>query len=66
MATALLAGVVAKLIVTPPGALAAVPLALRIGALAAAIAVILLDRRRILLAVLVGEAVLIGGGLLLL
>ncbi len=66
VATALLAGVVAKLIVTPPGALAAVPLALRIGALAAAIAVILLDRRRILLAVLVGEAVLIGGGLLLL
>lgn len=63
VATALLAGVVAKLIVMAPGALAAVPLALRIAALAAAVAVVLATRR-ILLAIVAGEAVLIGGALL--
>lgn len=61
VATSLLAGVVAKLILVPPGALAAVPLSVRLGALAAAATVVLIDRRRVLLAVLVGEAVLISG-----
>lgn len=61
VATALLAGIVAKLIVTPPGALAAVPLALRVTALAVTLGVMLFDRRRVLLAVLAGEATLIGG-----
>lgn len=65
VATALLAGVVAKLIVTPPGALATLPLALRIGALTVAVAIVLANRRWIMLAVVMGEAVLIGGGLLL-
>ncbi|KRE13494.1 hypothetical protein ASE63_18680 [Bosea sp. Root381] len=61
VATALLAGIVAKLIVAPPGALAAVPLFIRVAALAATLAVMLVDRRRLLFAVLAGEAVLIGG-----
>ncbi|MFC5508413.1 MULTISPECIES: AzlD domain-containing protein [Hyphomicrobiales] len=66
VATALLAGIVAKLIVAPPGALAAVPLALRVGALSVTLAIMLFDRRRVLLAVLAGEATLIGGAYVLL
>ena len=65
VATALLAGVVAKLIVAPPGALAAIPMALRVGSLAVTLAIMAYDRRRVMLAVLAGEATLIGGGLLL-
>ena len=61
VATALLAGIVAKLMVSPPGALAAAPALVRVAALAAARVVMLLDRRRMMLAVLVGEAILIGG-----
>jgi hypothetical protein len=61
VATALLAGIVAKLIVAPPGALAAVPLPLRVAALTVTLAIMLFDRRRVLLAVLAGEATLIGG-----
>lgn len=65
VATALLAGVVAKLIIVPPGALAAAPLGLRIGALTVALAIMLFDRRRVMLAVLMGEATLIAGAWLL-
>jgi Branched-chain amino acid transport protein (AzlD) len=63
VATALLAGVVAKLVITPSGALATLPLLLRLGALAAGLGVMALNRRRILTAVVIGEGVLIGGGL---
>ena len=66
VATALLAGIVAKLIIAPPGALAAVPLLIRIAALATTLAIMTFDRRRIALAVLSGEAVLIAGSLLVL
>lgn len=65
VATALLAGVVAKLIIVSPGALAAVPLGLRVGALATTLAIMSFDRRRVLWAVVAGEAVLIGGAWLL-
>lgn len=65
VATALLAGVVAKLILSPPGALAALPLALRVGALAVTLAIVVFDRRKVMLAVVSGEAVLIGCGWLL-
>jgi branched-subunit amino acid transport protein len=65
VATALLAGVVAKLIIAPPGALAALPLGLRIGALAVTLAIMIFDRRKVLWAVLAGEVVLVGGGWLL-
>ena len=61
VATALLAGIVAKLIVAPPGVLAAAPGWVRVAALAAAAAVMLFDKRRMMLAVLAGETVLIGG-----
>jgi len=61
VATALLAGVVAKLVLAAPGALAAVPFAVRLAALGLAVAVVAYDRRKVMLAVLVGEAVLIGG-----
>lgn len=61
VATALLAGVVAKLVLAAPGALAAVPLPVRLAALAVAVAVVLARRQRVMLAVILGEAVLIGG-----
>ena len=61
VATALLAGIVAKLIVSPPGVLAAAPGWVRVAALAAAAAVMLFDKRRMMLAVLAGETVLIVG-----
>ncbi|KRE13219.1 hypothetical protein ASE66_22500 [Bosea sp. Root483D1] len=61
VAMALLAGVVAKLVLAAPGALAAVPLTVRLAALAVAVAVVLAFRRKVMLAVLAGEAVLIGG-----
>lgn len=61
VATALLAGIVAKLIVAPPGALAAVPLALRVTALGVTLGIMLFDRRRVMLAVLAGEATLVAG-----
>ncbi len=61
VATALLAGIVAKLIVAPPGVLAAAPGWVRVAALVAAAAVMLVDKRRMMLAVLAGETVLIGG-----
>ncbi|MCU4180344.1 AzlD domain-containing protein [Bosea sp. BH3] len=61
VATALLAGIVAKLIVSPPGVLAAAPLLVRVAAIAAAATVMALTRRRMMLAVVTGEVVLVGG-----
>lgn len=60
VATALLAGIVAKLIVSPPGALAAAPLFVRIAGVAISAGVTALTRR-MMLAVVAGEVVLIGG-----
>ena len=60
VATALLAGVVAKLILNPPGVLAQLPLWLRIAALTVTVAIVAYDRRRVMQAVLSGEALLIG------
>jgi Branched-chain amino acid transport protein (AzlD) len=61
IATALLAGVVTKIILFPPGGLADVPLALRLLAIAVGFAAFLLVRRSVLAGVLAGEAVLILG-----
>ena len=61
VATALLAGVVAKLMLTPPGVLAEVPLFVRLAAIAVPVATVLLTNRRVMLAVGAAEAVLIGG-----
>jgi len=61
VATALLAGIVAKLMVSPPRALAHAPLFIRVAALATSAAVMAISRRRMMLAVLSGEVALIGG-----
>lgn len=61
VATALLAAVIARLLFAPAGALAEVPLALRLGAVAAGVIGFLLVRRSVFAGVVVGEIVLIGG-----
>jgi hypothetical protein len=65
VATAIIAGVIAKLIVFSSGALENVPLALRIGAAACGFVAFLLARRSVFAGVLAAEIVLLGGGLLL-
>jgi hypothetical protein len=64
VATALLAGVVAKLIASPSGALAFIPALWRWGALGAGCAGFFLFRRSVLAGVIIGEAVLVGAGFL--
>lgn len=59
VATTLLAGVVAKLLLNPSGALAAVPLAGRIASLAAGLAAFLVFRRSVIAGVIAGEALLV-------
>jgi branched-subunit amino acid transport protein len=61
VATAVLAGVIAQILVLPPGVLAGVPDLLRYGAVAAGLLAFALARRSILVGVIVGEAVLVGG-----
>jgi len=65
VATAVLAGVVAQLIFFPAGALAAVPMGVRVGAALCGFAAFLLLRRSVFAGVVVGEAVLLAGVLLL-
>ncbi len=61
VATAILAGVIAQIVVQPPGALASVPDWLRYGAVAAGFAVFLLTRKSIFAGVIAGEIVMIAG-----
>ena len=61
VATALLSAVVAKLLISPNGALLAVPLWGRFGGVAAGVAGFFLFRRSLIAGVVCGEAVLIGG-----
>ena len=61
VATGLLGGVVAKIVVLPPGGLADVPLAVRLSAMAVGFAAFMVVRRSVLAGVLAGEAVLILG-----
>jgi branched-subunit amino acid transport protein AzlD len=63
VATAVLAGVVAKILLFPPGALAGVPLIVRLGAIACGFAAFLLVRRSVFAGVAAGEVVLILGTL---
>ena len=65
VSSALLTGVVAKLLLYPSGALAAVPLALRIVSLAAGMGASLMFRRSVMIALLVGESVLMTGAWLI-
>jgi hypothetical protein len=64
VATAILAGVIAKLVLFSTGALAAVPLSVRIGAAVVGFIVFLGARRSVFAGVLAGEAALLFGGFL--
>ena len=64
IATAIIAGVIAKLVLFPPGALAAVPLAIRLGAVACGSAAFVVSRQSVFAGVAVGEAVLISAAYL--
>ena len=61
VATAILAGVIAQILVQPPGALASVPDWLRYGAVAAGFVVFLMTRRSIFAGVVAGEVVMLAG-----
>jgi branched-subunit amino acid transport protein len=61
VATAILAGVIAQILLQPPGALADVPDWLRYGAVAAGLLVFTLTRRSIFAGVVFGEIVLLAG-----
>ena len=61
VATAILAGVIAQILVQPPGALASVPDWLRYGAVAAGFAVFMLTRRSIFAGVVSGEVAMVAG-----
>jgi hypothetical protein len=61
VATAVLAAVVAKIVLFPPGALASVPHAVRLGAIACGLAAFFAARRSVFAGVAAGEAALIAG-----
>ncbi len=61
VATALLAGVVAKIVLFPPGGLADVQLPIRLSAIAVGFAAFLIARRSVFAGVVAGEAALILG-----
>lgn len=63
VATAVLAGVIAKIILFPPGTLAGVPLIIRLCAIACGLVAFLLVRRSVLAGVVAGEIVLMLGAL---
>lgn len=64
VATAILAAVIAKLTLFPPGALAGVPMTVRLASVAIGFSVFLAFRRSVLAGVAVGELVLIAGAML--
>jgi hypothetical protein len=64
VATAVLAGVIAKVTLMPPGALADVPLSARLAAIAVGFIAFLAMRRSVFAAVLAGEVTLVAGALL--
>ena len=61
VATSILAGVIAQILMQPPGALATVPDWLRYGAVAAGFAVFMLTRRSIFAGVVCGEVAMVTG-----
>ena len=61
VATAILAGVIAQILVDPPGALATVPAFLRYGSLVAGFAAFVVMRRSIFAGVVCGEIVMLAG-----
>jgi hypothetical protein len=65
VATAVLAGVIAKILFFPPGSLAAMPLWVRLTAIALGFAAFLLVRRSVFVGIATGEAVLLTAGFFL-
>jgi len=65
VATAILAGVVGKLVFLPPGALMSVPLSVRIGAILLGVLAFALIRRSVFAGVVAGETALVAGAMLL-
>lgn len=65
IATALVAAVIARLVLYPTGSLATIPTLVRIGALAAGFAAYLVGGRRVIVGIMVAEAILIGFALTL-
>jgi Branched-chain amino acid transport protein (AzlD) len=65
VATAVLAGVIAKILFFPPGSLAAMPLSVRLAAIGAGFAAFLLVRRSVFAGIATGEVVLVAAGFLL-
>jgi branched-subunit amino acid transport protein len=61
MATAILAGVIAQILIEPPGALASVPGWLRYAAAAAGFAIFVATRRSIFAGVVGGELLMLAG-----
>ena len=61
VATAILAGVIAQILVSPPGALASVPDWLRYAAVAAGFFAFIMTRRSTLAGVVCGELVMVAG-----
>ena len=61
VATAILAGVIAQILVQPPGALASVPDWLRYGAVVAGLGMFLATKRSIFAGVAFGEIVMVAG-----
>jgi Branched-chain amino acid transport protein (AzlD) len=64
VATAIIAGVIAKLIIFSSGSLAGIPLAVRVGAAVCGFLAFLAIKRSVFVGVLVGEAALLLGGYL--
>jgi hypothetical protein len=62
VATAVLAGVIAKILFFPPGSLATMPLSVRLAAIVCGFLAFLVVRRSVFAGLAVGEAVLIAGG----
>jgi branched-subunit amino acid transport protein len=61
VATAVLAGVIAQIVVQPPGALASVPALLRYGAVVIGFAAFMLAKRSIFAGVVCGEIFMLAG-----
>jgi hypothetical protein len=64
VATANLAGVLAQLVLASSGALAAIPLAVRVGAAVGGFAAFLVGRKSVFAGVVTGEVLLLGGAYL--
>jgi hypothetical protein len=62
VATAIIAGVIAKLVLFPPGALATIPLGVRLGAVGCGCAAFVLSRQSVFAGVAAGEAALLLAG----